>query len=113
MHVQYETHTDVQQRACHNYVASMESLLGEHEATHTRVIQAKDALKKMNTIHLCIFSSHSPSFSDGKCIQPLSHFHSLFLGSSPEIHNHLLLESEGNRVTTDGGRDGDEEKNGK
>lgn len=84
-----------------------------HTHTHTRVTRAKDALEKMNTIHLCIFSSHSPSFSDGKCIQPLSHFHSLFLGSSPEIHNHLLLESEGNRVTTDGGRDGDEEENGK
>ncbi len=28
MHVQYETHTDVQQRACHNYVASMAKTVG-------------------------------------------------------------------------------------
>ncbi len=28
MHVQYETHTDVQQRACHNYVASMAKPVG-------------------------------------------------------------------------------------
>lgn len=51
--------------------------------------------------------------SGGKCIQPLSHFHSLFLGASPEIHNHLLLESEGNRVTADGDEEGKEKKNRK
>ncbi len=69
-----------------------QSLLGECEATHTHVSFRQ---KKMNAIHLCIFSSHSPSFSGGKYIQPLSHFHSLFLGLSPESHHHLLLESEG------------------
>ncbi len=110
MHVQYKTHTDVQQRACHNYVASMAKPVGWMWGyTHTHFIQAKED-ERNPSMYLFISFSLFQWWQIYSATVPFPFIVSGFVSGEPPPPS---VGERRNGVSTDGDEEGKENENRK